>query len=54
MERLPQSLLDPKLQLFRVEAAQKAWNRDPQMFMERFVPMFFNADGNIGKKEKVN
>lgn len=54
MERLPQSLLDPKLQLFRVEAAQKAWNRDPQMFMERFLPMFFNADGNIGKKEKVN
>jgi rubrerythrin len=42
MERLPGTLLDPKLQLFRVEAAQKAWSRDPQLFMERFIPLFFN------------
>jgi hypothetical protein len=43
MERLPQTLLDPKLQLTRIEAAQKAWNRDPQMFLNRFIPMFLNV-----------
>ncbi|MDV3002124.1 MAG: hypothetical protein N5P05_003730 [Chroococcopsis gigantea SAG 12.99] len=50
MERLPQTLLDPKLQLFRVEAAQKAWSRDPQMFMDKFIPLFFNGIDS-GKSE---
>jgi Protein of unknown function (DUF455) len=57
MERLPGSLLDPKLQLFRVEAAQKAWERDPQMFIDRFIPLFFNGIDNSTPahgKEKVN
>jgi uncharacterized ferritin-like protein (DUF455 family) len=42
LERLPQTLLDPKLQLTRIEAAQKAWSRNPQMFIDRFIPMFLN------------
>jgi rubrerythrin len=54
MERLPQTLLDPKLQLFRLEAAQKAWSRDPQMFIDRFIPMFFNQEnGAPPKPEKA-
>lgn len=54
MERLPGTLLDPKLQLFRVEAAKKAWDRDPKMFIDRFIPMFFNATDGSKEKEKVN
>jgi hypothetical protein len=52
MERLPQTLLDPKLQLFRIEAAQKAWTRDPQMFIDRFIPLFIN--GVSKETEKFN
>ncbi len=50
MEQLPQTLLAPELQTFRLQAAQKAWNRDPQAFMERFVPMFLNGlNGSFNK-----
>ncbi len=49
MERLPQTLLAPELQLTRIKAAQRSWQRDPQEFMEKFVPMFFNG---IQGKEK--
>lgn len=48
MERLPQTLLAPELQFTRISAAQRAWQRDPQTFMEKFVPMFING---ITKKE---
>lgn len=40
MERLPQTLLAPDLQLTRIDAVQRVWQRDPQAFMEKFVPMF--------------
>lgn len=50
MERLPQTLLAPELQFTRIQAAQKAWERDPQAFMEKFVPMFLNG---IQKREKA-
>ena len=50
MERLPQTFLAPELQSTRIEIAQKAWQRDPQAFMEKFVPMFFNG---IQKPEKA-
>ncbi|MDZ7958930.1 MAG: ferritin-like domain-containing protein [Aulosira sp. DedQUE10] len=50
MERLPQTLLAPELQLLRIQAAQRVWQRDPQAFMEKFVPMFLNG---IQKKEKT-
>ncbi len=43
MERLPQTLLAPDLQRTRITAAQRAWERDPQAFMERFVPMFLSG-----------
>lgn len=50
MERLPHTLLDPKLQLFRFEAARKAWDRDPQKFFSQFVPMFIQGVQSQGKK----
>jgi rubrerythrin len=43
MERLPQTLLAPELQFTRIQAAQKAWQRDPQAFFQKFVPMFLNG-----------
>lgn len=43
MERLPQTLLAPDLQNTRIMAAQKAWQRDPQAFMDKIVPMFLNG-----------
>jgi len=50
MERLPMSLLAPDLQKTRVDVAQRAWNRDPQAFMEKFVPMFLNGLNTVEKK----
>ena len=43
MERLPQTLIAPELQMTRITAAQRAWQRDPQAFMEKFVPMFLSG-----------
>ena len=50
MERLPMALLAPDLQKTRVDVAQRAWNRDPQAFMEKLVPMFLNGLDTIEKK----
>ncbi|NJK65627.1 MAG: DUF455 family protein [Microcoleus sp. CSU_2_2] len=50
MERLPATLLAPDLQMTRVDVAQRAWKRDPQAFVEKFVPMFLNGMNNIQKK----
>ncbi|MEG5037387.1 ferritin-like domain-containing protein [Microcoleus sp. B3-A4] len=50
MERLPASLLAPDLQMTRVDVAQRAWNRDPQAFVEKLVPMFLNGLNTIEKK----
>jgi hypothetical protein len=53
IERLPQSLLAPDLQITRFNIAQRAWNRDPKAFMEKFVPMFLNGlDHNSLNKAK--
>ncbi|MBF2076500.1 MAG: ferritin-like domain-containing protein [Synechococcales cyanobacterium C42_A2020_086] len=43
MERLPQTLLSPDLQRTRITAVQRAWERDPKAFMERFVPLFLSG-----------
>ena len=51
MERLPQTLLAPDLQITRLTAAQRVWKRDPQAFMERFVPMFLNGLKGIEKPQ---
>ena len=50
MERLAMTLLAPDLQMTRVDVAQRAWNRDPQAFVEKFVPMFLNGLNTIEKK----
>jgi Protein of unknown function (DUF455) len=47
VERLPQTLIAPDLQMTRVDIAQRAWKRDPQAFMEKFVPMFL---GGLSKR----
>lgn len=52
MERLPQSLFAPELQFTRIDLAQKAWQRDPQAFMEKFIPMFINGIKWTEDKEK--
>ncbi|BBD59386.1 hypothetical protein NIES2109_21690 [Nostoc sp. HK-01] len=55
MERLPQALLAPELQFTRIQAAQKAWQRNPQEFMDKFVPMFINGiKKNEIEKEKTS
>ncbi|MBD2564869.1 MULTISPECIES: ferritin-like domain-containing protein [Nostoc] len=55
MERLPQTLLAPELQFTRMQAAQKAWQRDPQMFIEKFVPMFLNGiQGRENNRKKTS
>ncbi len=43
IDRLPQALLAPELQTTRIDIAQRAWNRDPKAFMEKFVPMFLTG-----------
>ncbi|MBN3884228.1 MAG: ferritin-like domain-containing protein [Nostoc sp.] len=54
MERLPQTLLAPELQFTRIQAAQTAWQRDPQMFIEKFVPMFLNGiQGRENNRKKT-
>ncbi len=52
MERLPQTLLAPELQMTRIEVAQRAWQRDPQAFMEKFVPMFLNGLNRANNKKQ--
>ncbi|MBD2384300.1 ferritin-like domain-containing protein [Cylindrospermum sp. FACHB-282] len=43
MERLPHTLLAPELQFTRIQVAQKVWQKDPQAFIEKFVPMFLQG-----------
>jgi len=43
MEKLPQTLFDPQLQLTRIDLAQRAWKRSPQDFMDKFIPMFLQG-----------
>lgn len=51
MERLPQAVLAPELQFTRLKAAQRYWQKDPQAFMEKFVPMFLNG---LKKEKNLN
>lgn len=52
-ERLPQTFLAPDLQQTRIAIAQRAWNRDPQAFVEKFIPMFLNGLNRNSSNEKV-
>ena len=54
MQRLPETLLAPELQMTRIQVAQQAWQRDPQAFIEKFVPMFFNGLDSIQQKQKTS
>ncbi len=54
MERLPKTLLALELQMTRIEAAQKSWQRDPQAFMDKFVPMFFNGLNSFDNQKKIS
>lgn len=53
MERLPQTLFAPELQEIRIEAAKRAWNRNPQEFVEKFVPMFLNGLTKTQNQQKT-
>ncbi|MBW4632876.1 MAG: ferritin-like domain-containing protein [Iphinoe sp. HA4291-MV1] len=50
MERLPQTLLAPDLQMTRINTIQRAWKRDPQALMENFVPIFLNGIKRVKNK----
>lgn len=52
-ERLPQTFLSPDLQRTRIAIAQRAWNRDPQAFVEKFIPMFLNGLNRNSSNEKA-
>ncbi|HAX79214.1 MAG TPA: DUF455 domain-containing protein [Cyanobacteria bacterium UBA11372] len=52
IERLPETLLAPQLQSTRLDVAQRAWNRDPQAFVEKFVPMFLNGINSASAQQK--
>jgi len=52
-ERLPHALLAPNLQLTRLEIAQRAWNRDPQAFVEKFIPMFLGGINRNQSNERA-
>ncbi len=43
MQYLPASLLNPQLQQTRFQAAKRAWDKNPQDFIEKFVPMFLDG-----------
>lgn len=54
MERLSETVLAPQLQSTRLDVATRAWNRDPQAFVEKFVPMFLNGiNGAIARANKA-
>lgn len=43
IKHIPEAVFNPELQLFRIEMAQRAWQKDPKMFVEQFIPMFFKG-----------
>ena len=53
INQLPQTLFAPELQMTRIQVARKAWQKDPQAFREKFVPMFLNGLNNIQKNKKT-
>jgi len=43
-EHVQNALFASELQKTRIEVAEKAWQRDPSAFVEKFIPMFFSPD----------
>ena len=54
MERLPQALIAPDLQMTRFQLAQRVVKKDPKMFMEKFIPLFFSNLNGIQKPKPVS
>jgi rubrerythrin len=54
MEHLPETLLAPELQKTRITMAQKAWEKNPVDFVQKFIPMFFNADLSSAQNASSN
>lgn len=44
IDQLPQTLFSPELQKTRIDLVKKAWEKDPSSFVDKFIPMFFNAN----------
>ena len=44
IDQLPQTLFSSDLQKTRIDLVKKAWDKDPSSFVEKFIPMFFNAN----------
>jgi rubrerythrin len=44
IDQLPQTLFSSDLQKTRIDLVKKAWDKDPASFVEKFIPMFFNAN----------
>lgn len=44
MEQLPQTLFSTELQKTRLDLVQKAWQKDPATFVEKFIPLFFSRN----------
>jgi uncharacterized ferritin-like protein (DUF455 family) len=49
MKRLPQTLLAPDLQALRFELARRAWQQNPQEFLEKFVPIFLGETNEFNR-----
>jgi rubrerythrin len=54
MEHLPETLMAPDLQKTRIMMVQKAWERNPVDFVQKFIPMFFSADLSSAQKSASN
>ncbi|MBD1911832.1 MULTISPECIES: ferritin-like domain-containing protein [unclassified Leptolyngbya] len=52
-ERLPHAFLAPDLQRTRIAIAQRAWSRDPQAFVEKFIPLFLGGLNRNTPAEKA-
>ena len=46
------TLIAPEVQKTRFSAAQRAWEKDPQLFVEKFIPMFFNGVNQVKDSKK--
>jgi hypothetical protein len=49
MKRLPQTLLAPDLQALRFELARRAWQQNPQEFLEKFVPIVLGETNEFNR-----
>jgi hypothetical protein len=41
---MSEAMFSSDLQESRINLVKKAWDKDPTSFVEKFIPMFFNAN----------